>query len=115
MLVSRKNLTIFSRLSMLFQWFNATAYLPNDKTGTALEKLKSEYLPEWLKSIYDTHGEIFVNCLLPNPPDYAKVGGHWDIITTRTNHIKEGLVRFFCLVPYDVRWFHEFSFVSTIW
>ena len=92
---------------MLFQWFNATAYLPNDKTGTALEKLKSEYLPEWLKSIYDTHGEIFVNCLLPNPPDYAKVGGHWDIITTRTNHIKEGLVRFFCLVPYDVSWFHE--------
>ena len=25
-----------------------------------------------------------------------------DVITTRTNHIKEGLVRFFCLVPYDV-------------
>ena len=89
-------------LSMLFQWFNATAYLPNDKTGNALEKIKSEYLPEWLRKIYASHGEIFVNCLLPNPPDYAKVGGHWDVITTRTNHIKEGLVRFFCLVPFDV-------------
>ena len=33
-------------LSMLFQWFNATAYLPDDKIGTALEKLKSEYLPQ---------------------------------------------------------------------
>jgi hypothetical protein len=89
-------------LSMLFQWFNATAYLPNDKTGTALEKLKSEYLPQWLRKVYNSDGEVFVNCLLPNPPDYAKVGGHWDIITTSTNHIKEGLVRFFCLVPYDV-------------
>ena len=48
-------------LSMLFQWFNATAYLPNDKTGTALEKLKSEYLPQWLRTVYDTHGEVFVN------------------------------------------------------
>ena len=38
-------------LSMLFQWFNATAYLPNDKTGTALEKLKSEYLPPWLQKV----------------------------------------------------------------
>ena len=38
-------------LSMLFQWFNATAYLPNDKTGTALEKLKSEYLPQWLRKV----------------------------------------------------------------
>ena len=60
-------------LSMLFQWFNATAYLPNDKTGQALEKLKSEYLPQWLRKVYSSHGEIFVNCLLPNPPDYAKV------------------------------------------
>ena len=60
-------------LSMLFQWFNATAYLPNDKTGQALEKLKSEYLPQWLRKTYSSHGEIFVNCLLPNPPDYAKV------------------------------------------
>ena len=40
-------------LSMLFQWFNATAYLPNDKTGTALEKLKSEYLPDWLKKVIE--------------------------------------------------------------
>ena len=48
-------------LSMLFQWFNVTACLPNDKTGTALEKLKSEYLPEWLRQVYKTHGEVFVN------------------------------------------------------
>ena len=52
-------------LSMLFQWFNVTACLPNDKTGTALEKLKSEYLPEWLRQVYKTHGEVFVNWYVP--------------------------------------------------
>ena len=82
-------------LSMLFQWFNATAYLPDDKVGTALEKLKSEYLPQWLKKVYKSHGDVFVACMLPNPPDYAKVGGHWDVVLSRIDHIKEGLVRFF--------------------
>ena len=50
-------------LSMLFQWFNATAYLPNDKTGEALEKLKSEYLPQWLQKVmflYKFNQAIFV-------------------------------------------------------
>ena len=37
---------------MLFQWFNATAYLPNDKTGEALEKLKSEYVWQEAGIIY---------------------------------------------------------------
>ncbi|CAB4070119.1 UNC79 [Lepeophtheirus salmonis] len=89
-------------LSMLFEWFNTTAYLPNDKTGTALEKLKSEYLPTWIQKAYRSHPDVFMACLLPNPPDYAKVGGHWDVLTTRMTHIKEGLIRLFCLVPYDV-------------
>ena len=43
-----------------------------------------------------------MQCVLPNPPDYAKIGGHWEILASRTDHIKEGLVRFFCLIPYDV-------------
>ena len=89
----------------LLQWFNATAYLPDDKIGTTLEKLKSEYLPQvkqicfgnpnflalqksactfqWLKKVYKSHGDVFVACMLPNPPDYAKVGGHWDVVLSR--------------------------------
>ena len=102
-------------LSMLFQWFNATAYLPNDKTGTALEKLKSEYIPPWLHKVYKSHPDVFMTCLLPNPPDYAKVGGHWDVLTTRTVHIKEGLARLFCLVPYDVITLEVWNNVMPHW
>ena len=50
-------------LSMLFQWFNATAYLPNDKTGTALEKLKSEYLPQWLRNVSNIFIHIWIGYL----------------------------------------------------
>ena len=62
----------------------------------------NRYVPGWLQSVYKSHPEVFVSCLLPNPPEFAKVGGHWDVLLPRIDHIKEGLVRFFCLVPYDV-------------
>ena len=102
-------------LSMLFQWFNATAYLPNDKTGTALEKLKSEYIPEWLQNVHKSHPDVFVYCLLPNPPDSAKIGGHWDMFLPKIDHIKEGLTRFFCLVPYDVITLEVWDKVMSHW
>ena len=47
--------------------------------------------------MYKSHPDVFVACLLPNPPDYAKVGGHWDVLATITDHIKEGTV-FLCNV-----------------
>ncbi len=102
-------------LSMLFQWFNATTALPNDKTGTALEKLKSEYIPDWLQKVYKSHPDVFVTCMLPNPPDYAKVGGHWDMLLPKIDHIKEGLNRFFCLVPYDAVTLEVWERVMSQW
>ena len=102
-------------LSTYTKWFNATACLPSDKTGTALEKLKSEYIPEWLRKVRKSHPEVFVTCMLPNPPDYAKVGGHWDMILPKIDHIKEGLNRFFCLVAYDVITLEVWDRVMSQW
>ena len=107
--------TQFSIGNSRFQWFNATACLPSDKTGTALEKLKSEYIPEWLRKVRKSHPEVFVTCMLPNPPDYAKVGGHWDMILPKIDHIKEGLNRFFCLVAYDVITLEVWDRVMSQW
>jgi len=102
-------------LAMLFQWFNATAYLPNDKIGAELEKLKSEYIPPWLQRVYRSHPEVFYQALMPDPPDYAKVGGHWDLLLPKIDHIKEGLVRFFCLVPYDLITLDVWDRVMSRW
>jgi len=36
-------------LSMLFEWYKVTATLPNDKSGAVVEKIKSDYIPPWLR------------------------------------------------------------------
>ena len=64
-------------LAMLFQWFHCTACLPDDQAGSALERLKGECIHGWLMGVVKTHFQILVNCLLPHPHDYAKIGGHW--------------------------------------
>ena len=97
-------------LSVLFQWFNTTAYLgdgisrkwyfclniciaesmynliyqfyilyvPNlDPSANALERLKTDVVCPWLRRIIKNNFETFVSCLLPHPPEFARVGGHW--------------------------------------
>ncbi|XP_066975472.1 protein unc-79 homolog isoform X11 [Macrobrachium rosenbergii] len=89
-------------LAAMCHWFNATQYLPDDQHGTAIERLKSENIHNWLQEVCKTHFDVFVSCLLPHPVEYARVGGHWDTLATRTDHIKEGFNRLFCLVPYEL-------------
>ena len=38
-------------LSMLFEWYKVTATLPNDKSGAVVEKIKSDFLPPWLRLV----------------------------------------------------------------
>lgn len=33
----------------------------------------------WLKKIIKHNFDTFVTCLLPHPPDFARVGGHWSV------------------------------------
>lgn len=89
-------------LSMLFHWFHVTAYSSDGEVESTIEKLKMEHVCGWLKDICTSHYKEFISCLLPHPPEYARVGGHWDTLASRTSHLKEGLQRLICLVPYDV-------------
>ncbi|GAB6020639.1 hypothetical protein CHUAL_003310 [Chamberlinius hualienensis] len=103
-------------LAMLFQWFDATAYFRDgDQSGGLLERLKSECIQKWLMSVCKSHFEVFVSCLLPHPPDYARVGGHWDTVTSRTGHIKEGFNRLFCLVPYEIINLEVWDYIMGHW
>ncbi|KAL3290395.1 hypothetical protein HHI36_023736 [Cryptolaemus montrouzieri] len=121
-------------ISMLFHWFHMTAYsydgnlqhaplcqifimylLCIGKEESTLEKLKTENVCTWLREIIKTHYDVFVSCLLPHPPEYARVGGHWDTLSSRTSHLKEGLNRLFCLVPYDVINQDIWDYVMPFW
>lgn len=89
-------------LAALCHWYNATQYLPDDQQRTSLERLKSEYLHNWLQDVCKSHFDVFVGCLMPHPVEHARVGGHWDALATRTDHIKEGFNRLFCLVTHEL-------------
>lgn len=49
----------------------------SDQAECTLEQLKTSYVCGWLNEVCQTHFNVFVSCLLPHPPDYARVGGHW--------------------------------------
>ena len=51
-------------------------FLNTDQEST-LERLKTEFVCGWLSDVCNSHFKVFVSCLLPHPPDYARVGGHW--------------------------------------
>ncbi|XP_062699699.1 protein unc-79 homolog isoform X2 [Aedes albopictus] len=89
-------------LSMLFHWFHITAYSYDGQAESTLEKLKLEHVCGWLKDVCDSHYKDFIDCLLPHPPEYSRVGGHWDTLASRTSHLKEGLQRLICLIPYEI-------------
>ncbi|XP_063244249.1 protein unc-79 homolog [Bacillus rossius redtenbacheri] len=101
-------------LSMLFHWFDVTSYSFEDEKNT-LERLKKDFVCGWLANVCSSHFQVFVSCLLPHPPDYARVGGHWDTLVSRTIHLKEGLNRMFCLVPYDIISLEIWDYVMPHW
>lgn len=102
-------------LSMLFHWFHVTAYCFDGQAESALEKLKTEHVCGWLSEVMKTHYEVFISCLLPHPADYVRVGGHWETLASRTSHLKDGLHRLFCLVPYEVITPDVWDYVMPHW
>ncbi|XP_055629591.1 protein unc-79 homolog isoform X6 [Toxorhynchites rutilus septentrionalis] len=89
-------------LSMLFHWFHVTAYSYDGRDESSLEKLKLDHICGWLKEVCSSHYKEFIDCLLPHPPEHSRVGGHWDTLASRTSHLKEGLQRLICLIPYEI-------------
>ncbi|KAF5283433.1 hypothetical protein FQA39_LY04809 [Lamprigera yunnana] len=102
-------------LAMLFHWFHITAYTYDEQEESTLEKLKIENVCGWLKDISKSHYKLFISCLLPHPPEYARIGGHWDTLASRTSHLKDGLNRLFCLVPYEVITQEIWDYVMPHW
>lgn len=82
---------------------------------STLEKLKTENVCNWLRDISKSHYNLFISCLLPHPPEYARIGGHWDTLASRTTHLKDGLNRLFCLVPYEVITEEIWDYVMPHW
>uniref|UniRef100_A0A158R5X9 Protein unc-79 homolog n=1 Tax=Syphacia muris TaxID=451379 RepID=A0A158R5X9_9BILA len=106
-------------MSMLFQWFSTTALLPNDSMGAALEQLKTDFLSDWLNLAVVNHHDVFVQTLIPSPPEFAQVfffvGGVWDKFSTRKEQIKDGLLKLLAILPYDIINAREWNEIIPQW
>ncbi|VDM99235.1 unnamed protein product, partial [Thelazia callipaeda] len=89
-------------MSMLFQWFATTALLPNDPIGSELEQLKTDFASDWINLAVSNHYQNFIETLMPNPPEYAQVGGVWDKLSTKKDQMREGLNKLLAIMPYDI-------------
>ena len=66
--------------------FSSFFSICTDQQRTSLERLKSEYLHNWLQDMCKTHIEVFVGCLMPHPVEHARVGGHWYVKCSYSTH-----------------------------
>ena len=58
-------------------WFQCVFVQQNDSIGNSVEVLKTEISDGWLTDMLESCFEIFTMCLMPCPPEYARIGRHW--------------------------------------
>ncbi|KAF9819607.1 hypothetical protein SFRURICE_005560 [Spodoptera frugiperda] len=54
-------------------------------------------------------------CLLPHPPHYTRQAGHWDNLASKTHHLKDGLNRLYCLIPYGIITQSIWDYIMPAW
>jgi hypothetical protein len=89
-------------VAMVIEWIDVTSSLMRDYVGELLKRLATQHASKWLTIVRDTKRELFCACLSPTPPEYAKVGGCWDSLTSPVRQLIEGLHRVCCLIPFQL-------------
>lgn len=89
-------------VAMVIEWIDVTTSLMRDYVGELLKRLATQHASKWLTTVRDTKMELFCACLSPTPPEYAKVGGCWDSLSSPVNQLVEGLHRVCCLIPFQL-------------
>ncbi|KAL0868664.1 hypothetical protein ABMA27_008117 [Loxostege sticticalis] len=102
-------------LSVLFHWFHVTSFSYVGETATAVEKLKIEHVCGWVRGIAESHRSVLVSCLLPHPPHYTRQAGHWDNLASKAHHLKDGLNRLYCLIPYGIITQSIWDYIMPAW
>ncbi|XP_063624654.1 protein unc-79 homolog [Cydia splendana] len=102
-------------LSVLFHWFHVTSFSYTGELANLVEKLKNEHVCPWLRDIAASHRAVLVACLLPHPPHYMRQAGHWDNLATKTHHLKDGLNRLYCLIPYGIITQSIWDYIMPAW
>lgn len=89
-------------VSMVLSWIETASTLRRDYVGELLKRLTSQYVCRWLTQVRDSKLDVLCACLSPNPPGYVKVGGCWDVMSSKERQHIEGLHRLCCVVPHNL-------------
>lgn len=107
---------LFGRIiSMVLQWFHMVCYIPHDASGELISKLRTQFILPWIKRVCEHHFELVAACLLPHPPDFAKVGGVWETKSKRSTQIKEDFTKFCDLMPYEIVDYEIWDYAMPFW
>ena len=89
-------------VSMVMTWVESTASFERDHYGELLKRLAGQYACRWLVAVRESNLELFCKCLSPNPPEYVKVGGCWDRLSSTVRQHTDGLGRVAQLIPHQL-------------
>ncbi|XP_041983202.1 protein unc-79 homolog [Aricia agestis] len=102
-------------LSVLFHWFHVTSFSYTGETANTVEKLKCEHVCGWVRRVAETARGVLVACLLPHPPHHTRQAGHWDNLASKGQHLKDGLNRLYCLIPYGIITQSIWDYIMPSW
>ncbi|ESN91236.1 hypothetical protein HELRODRAFT_90317, partial [Helobdella robusta] len=74
-----------------------------------------QYLLPWLLESVHSQVDLVTACLLPHPLECFKVASSFDVVSSSTTRLKEGLKRLLCLMPYDVINLQVWDYVIPFW
>lgn len=67
-----------------------------------MEALKAGAACAYVRALAAGARRVLLACLLPHPPPHTRHAGHWDALCSTAQHLRDGLCRLYCLVPYGV-------------
>ncbi|CAH2094993.1 unnamed protein product [Euphydryas editha] len=102
-------------LSVLFHWFHVTSFSYTGDIASTVEKLKAEHVCPWLRDIAERQRRVLVACLLPHPPHHTRQAGHWDTLASKASHLRDGLNRLYCLIPYGIITQSIWDYIMPAW
>uniref|UniRef100_A0A2A4J4C5 Protein unc-79 homolog n=1 Tax=Heliothis virescens TaxID=7102 RepID=A0A2A4J4C5_HELVI len=84
-------------------------------TGTTSPPRRSISRTDSTGTLHNVLCKTPVACLLPHPPHYTRQAGHWDNLASKTQHLKDGLNRLYCLIPYGIITQSIWDYIMPAW
>ena len=88
-------------LAAAFVWIEAVEYTSNSQMKTLIKQYRQQTL-SWIMQLMKFDCELYISCLLPDPPLYARVGHPWNMLTSVVRKDLEIMQRLSTLMVHEL-------------